>query len=122
MNDLESFIQQIRTMPDKTEFNDVINIIDKHYNYIPMQFSNGAGNEKIINAAGENEGSCKIFSLARIHQLDDAQTLQCFGHYYRDDVLKHPENSDHGNIRTFIKYGWQHVSFEGDALTTKPAA
>jgi len=109
-------------MPDKTEFNDVINIIDKHYNYIPMQFSNGAGNEKIINAAGENEGSCKIFSLARIHQLDDAQTLQCFGHYYRDDVLKHPENSDHSNIRTFIKYGWQHVSFEGDALTAKPAA
>lgn len=106
-------------MPDKTEFNDVINIIDKHYNYIPMQFSNGAGNEKIINAAGENEGSCKIFSLARIHQLDNVRTLQCFGHYYRDDVLKHPENSDHGNIRTFIKYGWQHVVFEGNALTAK---
>ena len=119
MNDPESFIQQIKNTPEKTEFKDVIDIIDKNYSYSPTRFSNGAGSEKIINAAGENEGSCKIFSFAKIHQLDDEQTLQCFGNYYREDVLEHPGNSDHGNIRRFIKYGWQHVIFEGDALTAK---
>lgn len=119
MNDLEILLQLIKSTPEKAEFNDVINIIDQYYNYTPTQFSNGTGDEKIISAADENTGSCKIFSFARIHKLSEQQTLQCFGQYYRNDVLQHPENSDHGNIRAFIKYGWQHVIFEKTALKVK---
>ncbi len=119
MSNLENFIQQIKDSPEKTAFKDVINIIDQYYNYTPTPFSNGAEDEKITNAAGENEGSCKLFSFAKIHQLDEMQTLHCFGHYYRDDVLQHPENSDHGNIRAFMKHGWSHVVFEGSALTAR---
>ena len=119
MNNLENFIQQIKASPEKTAFKDVIDIIDQYYDYTPTPFSNGAEDEKITNAAGENEGSCKLFSFAKIHQLDEMQTLHCFGHYYRDDVLQHPENSDHGNIRAFIKHGWPHVIFESDVLTPK---
>lgn len=119
MNNLEKLVQKIKTTPEKIAFNDVIDIISKHYDYTPVSFSNGAAGEKIINAAGENEGSCKLFSFAKKHQLNEMLTLHCFGHYYRDDVLQHPENSDHGNIRTFIKYGWSHVVFDGDALTAK---
>ena len=119
MNELEIFLQQIKNAPEKTEFKDVIAIIDGHYNYTPTPFSNGAGDEKVLSAAGENEGSCKIFAFAKIHGLTEEQTLHCFGQYYRDDVLQHPENSDHGNIRAFIKHGWQHVSFEQTALQEK---
>ncbi len=119
MKNLENFVQQIKNQQENTKFEDVIDIINQYYNYTPEQFSNGANSDKIINAAGQNEGSCKIFSFAKIHQLNDTQTLHCFGHYYRDEVLQHPENSDHGNIRTFIKHGGQHVVFEKDALTAK---
>jgi len=119
MNDLEIFLQQIRDTPETTEFKDVITLIDSHYDYTPASFSNGSGDEQVLSAAGENEGSCKIFSFAKIHGLTEEQTLYCFGQYYRDDVLQHPENTDHGNIRAFIKHGWQHVSFENTALKEK---
>lgn len=119
MNNLEKFVQKIKNTPEKITFDDVIGIISQYYDYTPVSFSNGADGEKITNAAGENEGSCKLFYFAKIHQLNEAQTLHCFGDYYRDDVLRHPENSDHGNIRAFIKHGWTHVIFDGDALTAK---
>ena len=121
MNDLETLLEQIKNTPEKTEFNDVISIIDEHYRYIPTRFKNGADNDVVINTAGENEGSCKIFSFARINNLNKEQTLNCFGHYYRDDVLNNPEGNDHANIRTFMKYGWNHVSFESEALKRKTA-
>ncbi len=116
MSKLETLLEQIKRFPEKTEFNDVISIIDEHYRYIPTRFTNGTDNDVVINTAGENEGSCKIFSFARINNLNKEQTLNCFGQYYRDDVLNNPDQSDHANIRTFIRYGWEHVTFEGDAL------
>ena len=119
MNTLDQLVTQIKTNTEKVEFQDVITIIEEYYFYRPTQFKNGTGNDCIINKAGENEGSCKIFSFAKIHNLNEGQTLQCFGQYYRDDVLKHPEKSDHSNIRSFIKYGWRGITFEGSALTFK---
>ena len=119
MNDLEDFIKQIKSNPEKTEFADIITAIDKYYEYTPTRFINGNNSEKVVNAAGKNEGSCKIFSFAKIHQLDDTQTLNCFGKYYREDVLNNPDGTDHGNIRAFIKYGWPYIDFDGVALTIK---
>ncbi len=116
MNKLDTLIKQLKTEPETVEFHDVIEVIDNYYHYRPTQFSNGPDNEIIINKAGENEGSCKIFSFAQIQQLDEAQTLQCFGQYYRNDVLLHPDNTDHANIRTFIKYGWGSINFDNIAL------
>lgn len=116
MNELGILLEQIQNSPEKTEFNDVVSIIDQYYRYIPTRFINGTDNDIVINAAGENEGSCKIFSFARINNLDKEQTLNCFGRYYRDDVLKNPEQTDHANIRTFIRHGWEHITFEGNAL------
>ena len=121
MNELETLLEQIKNTPEKTEFNDVISIIDEHYRYIPTRFTNGTDNDVVINTAGQNEGSCKIFSFARMNNLNKEQTLNCFGHYYRDDVLNNPEGQDHANIRTFMKHGWKHVSFESEALKRKAA-
>ena len=119
MNKLEQLVKQIKVSPEKIDFQQVITVIDEHYFYTPTQFTNGTGDDCIINKAGENEGSCKIFSFAHDQQLNESQTLHCFGQYYRDDVLHHPENTDHANIRSFIKYGWKEISFDGSALNNK---
>ena len=116
---LEALIKQIKSKPETIEFKTVIDLIDQNYHYTATQFRNGPDNNCIISKAGENEGSCKIFAFALLHKLNENQTLNCFGHYYRDDVLKHPENTDHGNIRTFIKYGWKNITFDNTALRSK---
>ena len=119
MKKLEILIQQLNTAPEKTKFSEVIDIIENFYHYTPSRFTNGSSEECVINEAGENEGSCKIFSFAQIHQLNESQTLHCFAQYYRNDVLNHPENTDHGNIRTFIKYGWNGIHYDRPALEIK---
>lgn len=116
MNQPEKTIQQLHKDPESIQFSDIIAVIDEYYSYSPCSFSNGLGNNKIFNKAGENEGSCKIFCFAKLNKLNEQQTLNCFGQYYRDDVLKNPEASDHGNIRNFIKYGWQHIHFDEQPL------
>ncbi|MBE9560589.1 MAG: HopJ type III effector protein [Proteobacteria bacterium] len=119
MNKLDEFLKQITNTPETIEFDDVISIIGQNYHYTPSHFVNGADDEKITNAAGENEGSCKIFSFAQLHKLNKEQTLNCFGRYYREDVLKNPESSDHANIRMFKKYGWQNINFDNAVLKRK---
>jgi hypothetical protein len=119
MKTLDQLINQLITDPETTEFKDVIDVIDAHYNYTPAHFTNGPANDCVINEAGKNEGSCKIFSFAQIQHLDEMQTLNCFGRYYREDVLKHPDNTDHANIRTFIRHGWKYINFENLALEEK---
>jgi hypothetical protein len=110
---LSNFIDKLLVTPESVDFTDVIEIVNKHYRYNPASFINGT----LQNEAGTNEGSCKIFYFAQIHKLTEQQTLNCFGHYYRDDVLKNPCGDDHGNIRNFIKTGWQQLTFDTVALT-----
>lgn len=100
-------------------FQDVIEAIDENYHYTPTSFTNGIGDEQVLNEAGTNEGSCKIFAFARLHNLGKEQTLNCFGDYYRIDVLQSPQGESHANIRTFMRYGWAGIVFENEALTVK---
>ena len=119
MNHLDTLIAQIKSKPETVEFQHVIDTINECYDYTATQFSNGSDADCLISKARENEGSCKIFAFAQLQQLDKNQTLNCFGQYYRDDVLQHPENNDHGNIRTFMKYGMEGVVFDGVVLKEK---
>lgn len=112
---LITFLQRLRATPEQIEFADTIAAIDSDYDYQPTAFRNG----EVSNAAGQNGGSCKIFAFARLHGLSTAETLACFGRYYRDDVLQHPEASDHQNIRNFMRSGWAGVAFEGEALKAR---
>lgn len=109
----------LKNEPDNVDFQDVMLTIAELYNYTPVQFSNGIGEDLLINHAGENEGSCKIFAFAQLHGLSKKETLACFGKYYREDVLQHPEASNHLNIRTFIRHGWHGIQFENTALRPK---
>ena len=72
-----------------------------------------------MNEAGENNGSCKVFSFAKLKGLNEEETLALFGDFYRTDVLANPEGSDHQNIRNFMQYGWDGIAFQGDALAEK---
>ena len=112
---LESFLQKLVDCPGNIEFNDTMSIIDSMYDFTPTSFSNG----DLVNEAGQNSGSCKLFSFARLHQLTSEQTLACFGGYYRNDVLNHPENRDHQNIRNFMKSGWSGIKLDSEPLVAK---
>jgi hypothetical protein len=115
---LNTFLASIRNNTP-VSFNDTIAVITEHYDYQPTQFSNGLSDRTLISVAGTNEGSCKIFAFAQIHQLTEQQTLNLFGDYYRVDVLLHPDGSDHQNIRNFMRDGWAGISFNGMPLTAK---
>ena len=112
---LSEFVAQITSKPDVVEFPDVIAMIDAHYKFQPVEFKNG----DLLNNAGTNNGSCKIFAFGKLCSLDETTTLNCFGDYYRIDVLQHPTGSDHQNIRNFMITGWAGIEFKGQALTPK---
>ena len=105
----------IRHAPEQVDFAGVMRVIDENYDFTPTRFSNG----ELVNDVHENQGSCKIFSFAKLHQLRPEETLACFGDFYRQDVLQHPENQDHQNIRNFMRTGWAGVQFEGHPLAAK---
>ena len=100
------------------DFEDTIAVIQEHFDYTPTRFKNGLSETAIINEAGKNEGSCKIFAFAQFMNLDADTTLKCFGHFYQD-VLNTPEGNDHLNIRNFMKDGWAGIAFQSLALTPK---
>ena len=110
--ELNTFLQLLRGNPDSIAFNDTIAVIDANYDFTPTAFKNG----ELMNEAGQNNGSCKLFAFAQLQNLTPQETLACFGAYYRDDVLKHPEATDHQNIRNFMKFGWAGIKYQGQAL------
>jgi len=112
---VNELINRLNTTDQTVSFNDVMQVISENYDYSPCSFTN----DKLVNQAGTNEGSCKIFAFAKIHNLSEQATLNCFAQYYRDDVVKHPLGTDHGNIRSFISNGWAGISFESVALKAK---
>ena len=104
---LENFLMNVKNGVPLT-FEQTIAVIDKYYHYQPTAFCNG--NHQ--NPEGKNEGSCKIFAFAKLHHLNETQTLALFGEYYRVDVLENPNGTDHQNIRQFMQYGWAGILFE----------
>ncbi|WP_294206933.1 HopJ type III effector protein [uncultured Chryseobacterium sp.] len=107
--------EQLKNAPETIQFTEVIAYIDEHYDFTPSKFTNG----NTVNEAGQNNGSCKVFSFARLNGLSKEETLHLFGEFYREDVLKNPEGTDHQNIRNFMEYGWDGIAFEGKALHRK---
>jgi hypothetical protein len=112
---LNTFLQRLHDTPESIAFNDTIAAIDAAYDFTPTAFTNGS----LRSEAGQNNGSCKIFSFGKLNRLSLQQTLACFGDYYRKDVLGNPDGTDHQNIRNFMKTGWEGITFEGSALAPK---
>ena len=113
--ELNTFLEKLKSDPESIEFNDSISVIENTYNYTPTAFTNGS----VKNEAGQNEGSCKILAFAYINNLSITETLNCFGTYYRNDVLGNPAGDDHQNIRQFILDGFDGVKFDELPLRLK---
>lgn len=112
---LEVFLKKLKETPQEVAFTDTMAVVEANYDFTPTAFQNG----DLRNEAGQNSGSCKLFSFAKIQGFSVEETLACFGDFYRKDVLENPEASNHQNIRNFMKTGWAGISFEGTALTEK---
>ena len=110
---VSEFIEKLKTDARNVSFEETIAVIGANYSFTPTAFSNG----NQINKERENNGSCKIFAFAKLNQLNQLQTLTCFGSYYFEDVLENPEGNDHQNIRNFIEYGWNGIHFENEPLS-----
>ncbi|CAM3910193.1 MULTISPECIES: HopJ type III effector protein [Flavobacterium] len=93
-------------------FAEVIETIDAHYTFTPTYFKNG----DIINEENINNGSCKVFSFAKKHSLSAQETVFLFGEHYQK-VVETPLENDHQNIRNFLKFGWDKIAFEKEALS-----
>lgn len=106
-------IEQLNRAP--IDFDIVMQVIENEYNFTPSEFKNG----QTINTENTNNGSCKIFAFGQLNGLSKQATLNAFGHFYTEDVLKHPENEDHQNIRNFMEFGWDGIRFEKPALALK---
>lgn len=111
----QELIDLVRQNPAAVEFEQVMQVIDSNYDYVPTRFFNG----EIVNQAGENDGSCKIFAFAQIHNLSELETLALFGRHYRHDVLENPVGDDHPNIRNFILDGWLGIKFDSQPLQAR---
>ena len=107
---LEQFFTHLNANPEKIQFSDTMAAIDTNYGFTPS---------KLTNDANQNNDSCKLLAFAKLHQLDADHTLHCFGDFYRKDVLGHPNNTDHQNIRNLIENGLDGVQFESFPLIAK---
>jgi hypothetical protein len=115
---LEQLLERARTLAPLS-FSEVVAVIEQNYRYTPSAFNNGLGDERVINTAGQNQGSCKLLGFAQLHGLDVTQTLHLFGDYYYQEVMNSPEGEDHANIRAFRRHGWAGVEFERQPLSPK---
>ena len=110
--DIKQFIEKLNNT--EIAFQETMDIVEENYNFTPTQFTNG----DLVNKAGENSGSCKLFAFAKDQNLSKEDTLKCFGEHYKN-VLETPNGDNHQNIRNFISFGWDKISFEGGVLVKK---
>jgi len=116
---LTDYLTTLANEPKSISFADTMAVIDAHYAFSACNFSNHG----LLSSASENNGSCKIFAFAKLNGLSKQNTLDCFGQFYREDVLNHPEANNHMNIRTFMlapeTTPFLGISFDGTPLTAK---
>mmetsp|Transcript_5531 Transcript_5531/g.9143 ORF Transcript_5531/g.9143 Transcript_5531/m.9143 type:complete len:210 (-) Transcript_5531:1777-2406(-) len=114
-DECELFNANLEMDASDLKFEDVMELIDTHFENQLLEFKNG----DLVNQQGENEGSAKVLSYAALSSLDKETTLKLWGQYYRE-VVADPSGDSHQNIRNFMKTGWEGVPFEnGIALTRK---
>jgi hypothetical protein len=112
---LAEFLNKLNTTPTEVTFADTMAVIEANYTFTPTAFKNAG----LKNEADQNNGSCKIFAFGLLNRLTELQILNCFGDYYRQDVVENPDGDDHQNIRNFLKKGLQGITFESNALAAK---
>ena len=108
---VETYIASLKRGPSAIDFSQTLAMIDAHYCFAPTAFKNGG----VVNTAGENSGSCKVFSFAHLHKLSQDMTLTMFAEHYQN-VLDNPTLDNHANIRAFMVSGFDGLVFDDEAL------
>ncbi|WP_435414550.1 HopJ type III effector protein [Polaribacter aestuariivivens] len=111
---IQQFKTKLKSNPTTITFSETMQVIEDNYSFTPTAFKNGI----LKNNAGENSGSCKLFSFAKLQKLTKEETLFSFGEHYKS-VLEDEYGDAHQNIRNFMKTGFEGLSFEGEALELK---
>lgn len=111
----KEYADNVRNGGKVKSFADTIKLIDENYEYFSVPFKCGDVN----SPPNQNLGSAKILSFGLMTGLDVAATLRLYGEIY-DSVLATPGGTDHPIIRSFMKVGWQGVTFStGLAIVSK---
>ena len=92
---LDEFMGTVKKTPSSIEFEQTMAAIEDGFDYKAVAFKCG----ELESSTEQNQGSAKIFSFAKLQKLKKETTLELFGRFYREDVLKNPTGDDHGNIR-----------------------
>lgn len=71
-DECEVFNANVEMNADDLKFEDVMELIDTHYESQLLEFKNG----DILNKQGENEGSAKLLSYAALSNMDKDTTLK----------------------------------------------
>ena len=71
-SECEVFNANVEMDADSLKFEDVMALIDEHYESQLLEFKNG----DIVNKQGENEGSAKLLSYAALSEMDKDTTLK----------------------------------------------
>ncbi|KAK3268823.1 hypothetical protein CYMTET_22692 [Cymbomonas tetramitiformis] len=88
------------------KFNEVMAQVEESYRFTPTEYTSGFGtDDELVNPAGTNNGSNKVFAFGMLYELTEEQTLRLFCQFF-EDVKASPDGTDHGNIRNFMKSGW----------------
>jgi HopJ type III effector protein len=74
----EVFNANVEMEADDLKFEEVIELIDTHYESQLLEFKNG----DMLNKQGENEGSSKILSYAALSNMDKETTLKVCLFYF----------------------------------------
>lgn len=101
----------IKSKGSQLQFQEVLAHIADQYSYTPSAFQNGT----LKNSKDENQGSAKVFYFAQLNSLSQEDTLRLFAEHYQN-VLDHPAEDGHQNIRQFMANGWDGVLFEQEVL------
>jgi hypothetical protein len=115
--DIQHLLTQLDQSPETLVFKEIIAAIDAAYEFSPVAFLNNG----LENAQGENQGSCKVFAFAKLHNLSKNHTLALFAEHFFKSVLLKPDGTDHQNIRHFLKSedALNGVVLSGNALSLK---
>lgn len=102
------------TESDQHLFADTLAFIAQWFDFTPSAFRNG----HVSNSSEQNQGSCKVFAMASLLDLDPQQALRCFGEHYRD-VLATPDADNHHNLRRVLAQGLSDIEFDHFPLQFK---
>lgn len=95
-------------------FSTTLEFVEQWFEFNATAFKNGS----VSNTAEQNQGSCKVLALAEQLELNDQQTLLCFGEHYRD-VVATPDVDNHHNLRRLQRDGRTDIQFDQFPLTAK---